>query len=421
MTTADAVAGVQVAINEARLVDTAMELVAIPSFTGSEQACAEYLTGVLGEIGLESTLQQIEEGRANAVGRLPGSGGGPTLMFNGHLDTSYSGREPWLEGPGFKPDPIVRDGAILGLGIMNMKGAVACYVEAVHALMDAGVELAGDVIIAGVAGEIEKAEWGDFRGAEYRGYGVGTRHLMEQGIRADACVLGEPTEERVVLGHWGTMWARISTSGPFVHTAFVPGRLAENSIMQMKNVLEDVAAFVPIWEDRAAYQGRQGALNIASVNGGFPWRASRTPHTTDLFIDMRVPPTMELAEAEAAFEELVASLKGKHPDAGITSEVYVSVPGSEIAEDHPVIDAIDAGHLAAFETAPERDYVRWGSDASTLSRHGIPSVNYGPISSALPGPDGESVPIASLVNMATSYALTAAHYCGVQNAPPHDT
>ena len=101
-------------------------------------------------------------------------------------------------------------------------------------------------------------------------------------------------------------------------------------------------------------------------------------------------------------------------DAAITSEVYVSVPGAEIAETDPIISSIDTGHMAAFGVSAERDYVRWGSDASTLSRHGIPSVNYGPISGALPGPEGESVPSRSLVNMATSYALAAADYCGVR-------
>lgn len=400
------------AVDEARLVGTASELVAIPSFTGSEQACAEYLCGALGEAGLEADLQQIEPGRANAVGRRRGSGGGPTLMFNGHLDTSYSGKEAWLDAPGFKPAPLVQDGAILGLGIMNMKGAVACYVEAMRALGDAGVTLAGDVVVAGVAGEIEKAEWGEYVGPEYRGYGVGTRHLIEQGVRADACILGEPTEERIVLGHWGTMWARISSAGPYVHTAYVPGRLAENSIVVMAQVIDEVAAFVPVWEARAAYQNRPGALNLAAVNGGFPWRASRSPHRTDLFLDLRVPPTMALADAREAFDELVTSISDRHPDAGITSEVYVAVPGAEIAETDPVIASIDAGHIAAFGTPAERDYVRWGSDASTLTRHGIPSVNYGPISGALPGPEGESVPIASLVGLAASYAVAAADYCG---------
>ena len=62
---------------------------------------------------------------------------------------------------------------------------------------------------------------------------------------------------------------------------------------------------------------------------------------------------------------------------------------------------------------PARDYVRWGSDASTLSRYGIAALNYGPISSALPGPEGEQVPISSLVATAKSYALAAAQFCGV--------
>ena len=413
MTTTTPTDAIKNAVSKSRLVKTAMELVAIPSFTGSEQACAEYLRTLLSDIGLESELQHIEPGRANAVGRLRGTGSGRTLMFNGHLDTSYSGREAWLDAPGFKPNPILRDEAILGLGIMNMKGSVACYVEAVRALIDAGVELSGDIIVAGVAGEIEKAEWGEYVGAEYRGYGVGTRHLVSQGVTADACILGEPTEERVVLGHFGTIWGRISTSGPFMHTAFVPDRLDENSIVRMGKILDDVAEFVPIWEERARYEGLSGALNIAAINGGFPWRASRSPHRTDVFVDMRVPPTMELADAENAFHDFVRSLSARYPDAGITSEVYVSVPGAQIDAHDPVIDAIDVGHWGAFGAPAERDHVRWGSDASTLTRHGIPSVNYGPISGALPGPEGESVPIASLVRMATSYALAAAEYCGV--------
>ena len=88
--------------------------------------------------------QQVEDGRANALGTWTGAGGGKSLMFNGHMDTSYSGREPWLRDvPGFQPEAFVRDGRLYGLGISNMKGALACYVEAVSALQDAGVRLRG--------------------------------------------------------------------------------------------------------------------------------------------------------------------------------------------------------------------------------------------------------------------------------------
>ena len=49
-------------------------------------------------MGLQVRVQRVEDGRANVLATWPGSGGGPTLMFNGHTDTSYSGREPWLAG-----------------------------------------------------------------------------------------------------------------------------------------------------------------------------------------------------------------------------------------------------------------------------------------------------------------------------------
>src|SRR2546430_8739505 len=118
-------------------------------------------------LGLAVQWQQVEENRANALGTWQGAGGGSTLMFNGHMDTSYSGREPWLRNvPGFQPQAFERDGRLYGLGISNMKGALACYVEAVRALQDAGVRLRGDLLIAAVSGEIEKTQYGDATGGQ---------------------------------------------------------------------------------------------------------------------------------------------------------------------------------------------------------------------------------------------------------------
>ena len=68
-------------------------------------------------LGLAVQWQQVEDGRANVLATRAGTGGGPTLMFNGHLDTSYSGREPWLDGiPGFQPQGFEREGRIYGSG-----------------------------------------------------------------------------------------------------------------------------------------------------------------------------------------------------------------------------------------------------------------------------------------------------------------
>ena len=335
-------------------------------------------------------------------------------MFNGHMDTSYSGKEPWLrDKEGFQPTAFVKAGSVFGLGISNMKGALACYLEAIAALRDAGVRLRGDVMVAAVCGEIEKTQWGDeFRGSEFRGYAAGSRYLPTHGGAADMCILGEPTENKVVLGHYGALWLRISTQGPFIHTAFSSGRLEENSIIRMQSVLEAVREWIPRWEERTAYRGMRGVVNVGSLRGGFPWRVSRTPHRTDLFLDCRVPPTIPMARARAEVIDFVRELRSRFPDHGIEHEVFITAPGSEIAEDHPMVAAIDSAHTEVFGQAPERDATRWFSDGSALTRYGIETVNYG-TSSGLPGADGENLAINGLVDTARVYALAAARLCEV--------
>jgi acetylornithine deacetylase len=240
-------------VDRDRLVEWASRAISIPSFTGTEEAMAAFMADTFRELGIAVQWQQVEEGRANVVGTLSGTGGGPTLMLNGHMDTSYSGREPWLAHvPGFQPEPFVRDGRLYGLGISNMKGALACYVEALRSLADDEVRLRGDVVVAAVCGEIEKAQFGDAQGAEFRGYATGSRHLVMHGGVADMCILGEPTEAKIVLGHFGSLWLRISTRGNFIHTAFSEGLRDQNSILRMRDVLDAVLEWIPSWEDDLA-------------------------------------------------------------------------------------------------------------------------------------------------------------------------
>ena len=394
-------------IDRDRLVELAIRLVSIPSFTGSEQACAEAVRDALEEMGLQVQWQQVEDGRANVLGTWAGTGGGPSLMFNGHLDTSYSGREPWLQGiPGFQPEGFEQDGSIYGLGISNMKGAVAAYIEAVRALQDQGVRLKGDVLIAAVAGEIEKTQQGDAQGAEFRGYAAGSRYLVTHGGIANMCILGEPTENKLVLAHFGSLWLRLSTHGPFIHTAFSEGRRDENSILRMRPVLDAVLEWLPSWEEQMSYDGVRGVANVGSIEGGFGWRASRTPHRTDLYLDLRVPPNVPMQEARSKALEFARSLDG------VEAEVYVTAPGAEIAADHPLVAAVAGAHETVFGAEPERDVTRWFSDASVLTRYGIATLNYG-TSSGLPSAElGENLDIEGLVKTAEVYARAAMRICG---------
>jgi acetylornithine deacetylase/succinyl-diaminopimelate desuccinylase-like protein len=405
-----------VKIDRNRLVEWASRAIAIPSFTGSEGAMATFMAETFQDLGLAVQWQQVEQGRANVLGTLRGAGGGPTLMFNGHMDTSYSGKEPWLAHvPGFQPEPFIRERRLYGLGISNMKGALACYVEALRALADDGISLRGDVLVAAVCGEIEKAQHGDAQGAEYRGYATGSRYLVTHGGVADMCILGEPTEGKIVLGHFGSLWVRISTHGNFIHTAFSEGLRDRNSILRMREVLDAVLEWIPRWEDNPenSFRGAKAIVNVGALQGGFGWRVSRTPHRTDLFLDIRVPPTRAMSAVRNEVFELIRQLDRRFPDYGLEGEVYVSAPGSEIAEDHPLVAAIDEGHTEVFGAAPERDVTRWFSDASVLTRYGIETVNYGTSTGLLDTEYGENLDIDGLVSTADVYARAAQQVCGV--------
>lgn len=401
-------------VSEQDIVRMCCDVIDIPSPTGSELEMGRYMRAAFEAAELSVTWQQVEDGRPNVIGVWEGSGNGKRLMFNGHMDTSNTGEEKFLTGIGYKPRAVVRDGVIFGLGIYNMKGALICYLQAVKALQRAGLRLKGDVILGAVAGEIEKTQWGEeYTGKEYRGYGAGTHYLVNHGIIPDMCILGEPTDMKLVLGHFGSLWVRISTAGIYVHSAFSEGRESEHSVLRMRKVLDDIVAWIPCWEKKGRYGGRKALVNIGGIRGGHAWRASRTPERTDVYLDMRVPPTIPFQEARREVKNFVMELQSRYPEYGIEFETYVSVPGAEIGEDHEMVKAIEACHQQVTGRLPERDTVLWCSDASVLTRFDVPAVNYGP-SSGPRDEQGEKVTIETLVNMTRIYALVAAQICSVE-------
>ena len=400
-------------VREDEIVAMAFDVVNIASPTGEEIEMSKYMRGALEAIDLQVSWQEVEDGRANVIGRWEGVSTGKSLMFNGHMDTSNTGRETFLTGIGYKPHAVLKNGMIYGLGIYNMKGALVCYTQAVKALQRAGVRLSGDILIAAVVGEIEKTQWSDeFVGKEYRGYGAGTHYLVNHGVLPDMCILGEPTDMQIVLSHYGSVWARIGTRGNYVHTAFAAGREKDNSIRRMHEVVDAIYAWIPGFESQTAFNGKTGVVNVGCIRGGYPWRASRTPDRTDVFLDLRIPPNMALADARRSVKSLVFDLQKRFPDYGIDFETFVSVPGAQIAENHELVRTIDAAHSRVMGAPPRRDTVLWCSDASVMTRFGIETVNYGP-SSGPRDPEGEKVGVETFVNITKVYALAAAEICGV--------
>jgi acetylornithine deacetylase/succinyl-diaminopimelate desuccinylase-like protein len=109
----------------------------------------------------------------------------------------------------------------------------------------------------------------------------------------------------------------------------------------------------------------------------------------------------------------VRSLDGRFPGYGIEGEVYVTAPGAEIEEGHELVAAIDAAHAEIHGAAPGRDVTRWFSDASALTRYGIPTVNYGTSTGLMDVELGENLEIDGLVKTAEVYARVAMTVCGV--------
>jgi acetylornithine deacetylase/succinyl-diaminopimelate desuccinylase-like protein len=89
-------------VDQEAVANLTMEMIDIPSPMGGERALAEYLAGRFRAVGLQTKLQEVEPDRYNVFGKLEGTGGGSTLMYCGHLDTTYGGDEEGIRdlGPG---------------------------------------------------------------------------------------------------------------------------------------------------------------------------------------------------------------------------------------------------------------------------------------------------------------------------------
>ena len=315
----------------------------VPSFTGSEERDGRADARTFFEAwACRCSGSRSRTTARTCSARWAGAGGGPTLMFNGHMDTSYSGREPWLRDvPGFQPQAFERDGRLYGLGISNMKGALACYVEAVRALQDAGVRLRGDVLIAAVCGEIEKTQYGDATGAEYRGLRgrlalsrlARRRRRHVPARRADR---GQGRARALRLALAAHPRARATSSTP----RSARGSATQNSILRMHDVLDAVLEWIPTWEDDPAncVSRREGDRERRRDRGRL--RLARLAHAAShrsLPRRARAADEGDGRSRAARCSTWVRSLGERFPEWGIEGEVYVTAPGAEIDEGHELV------------------------------------------------------------------------------------
>ncbi len=315
--------------------DLLMALVDIPSATGNEIGVARYLAGRMRKAGLDTDLPLVEEGRPNAVGHRRGRGDGLNLLFTGHMDTSYSGEEEHLAGEGFRPEAIYRNGWVWGLGANNMKSGLAAALIAIEAIAKAGIELLGDVSFGGVVGEIEKTAIDEFQGAEYSGYGVGSRHLVTHGVTADFAVLAEPTGMRISIANMGAIWLRITVGGSVAHSALANRGNVVNAIAVMHALQSDIARWASDYEAAHVFMGEHPNVTIAAIRGGAPWRLSRNPHSCSLYLDVRTVPGKTVDGVKRDLRRVLRAFAQRTGTPEPALHVYVSDPPAVLDESHP--------------------------------------------------------------------------------------
>jgi acetylornithine deacetylase/succinyl-diaminopimelate desuccinylase-like protein len=355
-----------------------MDLVDIPSATGSEIGVAHYLVERMRKSGMDTDLPLVDAGRPNAVGHLRGRGDGLNLLFTGHMDTSYSGDEEHLAGDGFKPKAIFRDGWVWGLGANNMKSGLASALIAIEAIVKAGIKLDGDISFGAVVGEIEKTAIEEFQGIEYSGYGIGTRHLVTHGITADFAVLAEPTGMRIAAANMGVIWLRITVGGTVAHSAMANRPNVVNAIAVMHELQSDIARWARDYEATHVYMGEHPNVTIAAIRGGAPWRLSRNPHECSLYLDVRTVPGQSVDSVKRDLRRVLRRFAERTDKPEPALHVYVSDPPTMLDESIPIIQAMGAAQKTVTGERPVSIIRRPGADTVHLSAYGVPCIAFGP-------------------------------------------
>jgi acetylornithine deacetylase len=325
---------------------------------------------------LDTQLQEVAEGRPNAIGVLRGEGGGLNLLFTGHMDTTWHGDETFLTSDGHKARAHHRDGWVWGLGANNMKSGLASALVAIEAMAKERIRLKGDVLFGAVVGEIEKAAVEEFKGLWLDSYGAGTRYMVTHGVTADFAILGEPTGLRVCTVNMGAIWAKIAVGGTLSHSARARSGDVINAIEEMHDLHTNLRQWIADYEAGHEYRGEHPNVTIAAIRGGMPWRAAPGP----------------------------------------TLDFYVTSPPTELSDDTLINRVIRGAHKDVTGQEPGSFFRRTGSDASHMNAYGVPCIIYGP--GGRNHPDlksmdvaGEHCSVDNLVTAAKVYLDTALTIC----------
>jgi len=341
-----------------RAVTLAGELVRIPSLYGKEgTAIAERLAEELRDIGAATVLQDVAPDRRNVIGELR-FGGGPTLLFEGHMDTK------WVDGMTIDPFAgSIRDGRLWGRGSADMKSGLATMLAAMRSLAQRPGEVRGTLRFVSEVGE--------------EGGGWALDPLRKCGaLSADAAVVGEPSGLAVEIGNRGWWRGEIKTLGRATHSG--TAQEGVNAIRTMARVvlslyrLPYVNGDDPIW-------GRS-SMNVEHIEGG-RWRAS-VPDECRIRVDSRITARTSPEEADAQITGQLRRLETENETLRVDWEHLEATrntrSASWIAQDSPIVcTAREAVHNATGADAVLSASTGF-TIAAILAEEGTPAIILGP-------------------------------------------
>jgi acetylornithine deacetylase/succinyl-diaminopimelate desuccinylase-like protein len=406
-------------ITERDLVELALHITSVEAPPGEEGEGAEVIYQWLAANGYSPRRVGMFEDRFNVFAEVPGTGHGPALAFNSHIDT-WMRRDDHLiwRDPGNDDFHLGREDGDLLIGnpVVNDKGPMAAWMLATTAIRDAGVKLKGSIYLTMVPGEIGQEPVDEFQGKRYLSKEVGARYLVNHTPRAGFCVCAEATGFRKGWIEAGKAFYKITVYGgpvlytPYVSRPYPPGE-HPNAIVRALPLIERVEEWALEYEQRHTYESPGGTVvprvNVSAIRGGQPWLVLQNPEVCMLYLDIRTVPGQDGGAIGHELRELLREL-------GLEGSVeqFVDRPGYEAKGIEPLSDAVDEAHRFEFDadceiaTPPECSMWR---DHNVFNEAGIPSLTYGP-----PGVAGAgtfAVRKEDLLRASRVYALTALAMC----------
>ena len=380
-------------LDDERIAELVLAMTAIPSPTGEERALAEYVSRHFADAGVEAEVQAIDDRQANVIGRIRGTGEGPSLMVYAPLDTAFSGQpgedRPWL-GSDVRDDFSLvprRDGTrIVGMGAENPKGYAAAAIVALEAIAAAGIEIRGEAIVALASGSMPV----DGRpGFDRRplGHGSGIGELLDAGALPDFAIVLKPGYS-VVHEEVGLAWFKLIVHGTVNYTGIRHKGPYANPIVAAARLVTAIEAWFPAYtaSNSAGLVAPQGSIN--AIRAGSSDRTAFIPATCEIDLDLRVAPASSPADVRRQLEGALDQIRAGDPDLDVELVPTAALPGTTTDPENWVVRSL----VRAWEAQEGRVHEPVGrgsgaTDGAIIRGHGIPTARIGLPPAATPTPN----------------------------------